>query len=211
MVKRRPSTTAAMAYTAETADATGGYCRAGIRHRQLARLGGQRHGAARRKGGGRPKLRTHPPLEPRRHGRVAAAIQGRHNRANRSSSTARKSIDVAGPGRGAQAAAGSDACASRGQTGRRKTCRCVAASIRLSKSTITSTAGFCPMCCGSCCPRRSPDVSHVIAESESEGEGGFGEPPKPNTPAACAPQPPGVALRCSLLNSNATVPKLRAL
>ncbi len=35
--------------------------RRGIRHRQLARLGGEGHAAARRQGGDRPELRAHPP------------------------------------------------------------------------------------------------------------------------------------------------------
>ena len=70
-------------------------CGQGVRHRQLARLGGQGHDAARRPGGDCRELRAHPPLEPHRHGRAAAAIQGgrkrpesrleRHGRASRSS------------------------------------------------------------------------------------------------------------------------------
>ena len=39
----------------------------------LARLGGQGHAAARREGGHRAQLRAHPPLQPGRHGRAAAA------------------------------------------------------------------------------------------------------------------------------------------
>src|SRR5690606_4642880 len=37
----------------------------------------QRHAAARREGGRRAQLRAHPPLQPGRHGRAAAAVQGR--------------------------------------------------------------------------------------------------------------------------------------
>ena len=40
----------------------------------LARLGGQGHGAARRARGDRRVLRAHPPLQPDRHGRPAAAV-----------------------------------------------------------------------------------------------------------------------------------------
>ena len=40
----------------------------------LARLGGQGHEAARRARGDRRELRAHPPLEPDRHGRAAAAV-----------------------------------------------------------------------------------------------------------------------------------------
>ena len=46
----------------------------------LARLGGQGHAAPRRARGDRRELRAHPPLEPRRHGRPAAAVQGRAER-----------------------------------------------------------------------------------------------------------------------------------
>ena len=67
--------------------AAGGVRRQGIRHRLLARLGGQGHQPARREGGRRRELRAHPPLQPGRHGRAAAAVQGRRERA------------VAGPGR----------------------------------------------------------------------------------------------------------------
>ena len=49
--------------------------RQGIRHRLLARLGGQGHDAPRRPRRGRRELRAHPPLEPDRHGRAAAAIR----------------------------------------------------------------------------------------------------------------------------------------
>ncbi len=49
----------------------------GIRHRLQPRLGGQGHQPPRRARGDRRKLRAHPPLEPRRHGRAAAAVRGR--------------------------------------------------------------------------------------------------------------------------------------
>ena len=52
--------------------------RQGIRHRLVARLGGQGHGAARRPRGRHPVVRAHPPLQPDRHGRDAAGIRGRH-------------------------------------------------------------------------------------------------------------------------------------
>ena len=52
--------------------------RQGIRHRLIARLGGQGHGAARRARGRHPVVRAHPPLQPDRHGRDAAGIRGRH-------------------------------------------------------------------------------------------------------------------------------------
>ena len=58
--------------------AAGGVRRQGIRHRLLARLGGEGHAAARHQGGDRRELRAHPPLQPGRHGRAAADLQGRH-------------------------------------------------------------------------------------------------------------------------------------
>ena len=56
--------------------------RQGIRHRLVARLGGQGHAAARRARGDRAELRAHPPLQPRRHGRAAAGARGRHELAD---------------------------------------------------------------------------------------------------------------------------------
>ena len=53
----------------------------GVRHRLIARLGREGHDAARREGRDRRELRAHPPLEPDRHGRAAAAVQGRRARA----------------------------------------------------------------------------------------------------------------------------------
>ena len=53
--------------------------RQGIRHRQLARLGRQGRQPAGRQGRGVRDLRAHPSLEPGRHGRAAAAVQGRHD------------------------------------------------------------------------------------------------------------------------------------
>ena len=47
-----------------------------VRLGQLARLGGEGHGAARRQGRHRAVVRAHPPLEPDRHGRPAAAVPG---------------------------------------------------------------------------------------------------------------------------------------
>ena len=58
--------------------AAGHLRRQGIRHRLLARLGGQGHRAARRARGHHPVVRAHPPLQPDRHGRDAAGIRGRN-------------------------------------------------------------------------------------------------------------------------------------
>ena len=70
--------------------------RQGVRHRQLARLGRQGHAAARRARGDRGELRAHPPLEPGRHGRPAAAVQaGRERRVSSASPGARRSRSAA--------------------------------------------------------------------------------------------------------------------
>ena len=50
--------------------------RQGIRHRLLARLGGQGHHPARHPRGDLPVVRAHPPLQPDRHGRHSARVRG---------------------------------------------------------------------------------------------------------------------------------------
>ncbi len=54
--------------------------RARVRLGLLARLGREGHEAARRPSGDRTELRAHPPLQPRRHGRAAAAVPRRRER-----------------------------------------------------------------------------------------------------------------------------------
>ena len=56
--------------------AAGGVCRQGIRHRLLARLGGQGHHAARHPRGDHAIVRAHPPLQPDRHGRDPIVLRG---------------------------------------------------------------------------------------------------------------------------------------
>src|SRR4029453_16957421 len=50
-------------------------------HGLVGRLGREGHDAARCESSDRRELRAHPPLEPDRHGRAAAAVQGRPERA----------------------------------------------------------------------------------------------------------------------------------
>ena len=57
--------------------AAGGDRRQGVRLGQLARLGGEGHAAAGRPGRDRRELRAHPPQQPGRHGRAAAAVRAR--------------------------------------------------------------------------------------------------------------------------------------
>jgi aconitate hydratase len=52
-------------------------CRRRVRHRLVARLGGQGNAAARRARGDCAQLRTHSPRQPGRHGRAAAAVHRR--------------------------------------------------------------------------------------------------------------------------------------
>ena len=54
--------------------------RQGLRLGLVTRLGGEGHRAAGRARGDRRELRAHPPLEPRRHRRPAAAVRGRRER-----------------------------------------------------------------------------------------------------------------------------------
>ena len=57
--------------------------RQGVRLGLVARLGRQGNAAARRARGDRRELRADPPLEPRRHGRAAAAVQPTASRSSR--------------------------------------------------------------------------------------------------------------------------------
>ena len=59
--------------------AAGGARRQGVRLGLLARLGGQGHHAARRPRRDRRELRAHPPLQPDRDGRAAAAVPRRRD------------------------------------------------------------------------------------------------------------------------------------
>ena len=63
----------------------------GVRLGQLARLGREGLAAARRARRDRGVVRAHPPFEPRRDGRAAAAVRGRASRSRRSGSPATRS------------------------------------------------------------------------------------------------------------------------
>ena len=88
-----------------------------IRHRLVARLGGQGHEAARRARGDRPELRAHPPLEPGRHGRAAARVRGGNVLAD-AGPQGRRDGDDPRPRRRSQAAADLDRRDQRRRTGR---------------------------------------------------------------------------------------------
>ena len=76
--ERLPIYDAAMRYAAR-GRAARRVRRQGIRHRLVARLGGQGHAPARRARGRRRELRAHPSLQPDRHGRAAARLRRGHD------------------------------------------------------------------------------------------------------------------------------------
>ena len=122
--------------------------RRGIRHRVVARLGGEGHAAPRRQGGRREELRAHPPVEPRRHGRAALPVQGqRHGGLARHQG--RRDVRRHRHRGRHQAADGRDADDPPQRRHRAVGCRCCCASTRRSRSTTTSTAGSCRSCCAS--------------------------------------------------------------
>ena len=67
-----------------------------LRLRLLARLGRQGHGAARRPRGDRRKLRAHPPLQPRRHGRRCRCSSRRHDAPHTLGLTGSETFDLPG-------------------------------------------------------------------------------------------------------------------
>ena len=122
--------------------------RQGIRLGIVARLGGEGHGAARRARGDRGKLRAHPPQQPARHGRAAAAISG-----GRIGAIARPHrIRGIHHRRRRETLSRADRRSAReGQDGKEKFFKRSRAPIRPRKSTITVTGAFCRTCCGKCC------------------------------------------------------------
>ena len=125
--------------------------RRGIRHRQLARLGGEGHAAPRRQGGDRAELRAHPPLEPRRHGRAAAASSRAADSVASLGITGDETFDIVGLEAGIRPQMDVDAGdppQGRHDAGR---AACCCASTRRSRSTTTCTAASCRTCCASCC------------------------------------------------------------
>ena len=128
--------------------------RQGVRLRLVARLGGQGHEPARRQGGHHRELRAHPPLEPHRHGRRAAAVPGG------------RELGVARPRRHRDRLDHRPRAAERGRhpqdgprhrraervlragQGRRSSSTPSSASTRPARPTTTATAASCSTCCG---------------------------------------------------------------
>ena len=104
--------------------------------------------AARREGGDRRELRAHPPLEPDRHGRAAAAVPGRARAPPRSASPARRSSRS--PGSTTADAREGHRRRDAGERRRsRSSSRRACASTRRRSATTTTTAASCSTCCGS--------------------------------------------------------------
>ena len=144
---------AAMRYQA-AGIAAGRLRRPGVRHRQLARLGGQGHAPARREGRRRAELRAHPPQQPRRHGRAALPVQGRRLNAQTLGLDGTETLRPHRPrGRASSRAMDVTLVDPSRRTARRERCRSRSASTRRSRSTTTCTAASCPTCCGSSSPR----------------------------------------------------------
>ena len=116
----------------------------GVRLRLVARLGGQGHEPARRAGGDRRVLRAHPPLEPRRDGRAAAAVPARASRPSRWASRARRSSRSPGwPSRSTPASCRARSPCARATRSSRRAC----GSTRPRRRSTSATAGSCNTCC----------------------------------------------------------------
>ncbi len=137
---------AAMKYKARKTSA-GRRRRQGIRHRFVARLGGQRHAAARREGRDRRKLRAHPSLQPGRHGRVAAAVQRRRERAESLGLTGKETFDDRRPRR--RRREGSRRWSRKATTAARSVQGEGAAADARRNASTSVTAASCPTCCAS--------------------------------------------------------------
>ena len=129
--------------------------RHGVRLGLLARLGRQGHAAARRARGDRRELRAHPPLEPGRHGRAAAAVRRRRER--RLARADRRGDDLdrrAGRGDGRRGRAAARGAGAR-RAGRRRARRlhCPRAHRHAAaRPTTSATAASCSTCCAGCSP-----------------------------------------------------------
>ena len=131
--------------------AAGGLRRQGVRLGLVARLGGQGHEPPGRQGSHRRELRAHPPFEPDRHGRRAAAVPGRRElgvaRARRHGD--RRGHGPRGPERGHHPEDGHVVAEPSEHSPRRQaesssTRSC--ASIPRAKRTTTATAASCSTC-----------------------------------------------------------------
>ena len=153
--------------------AAGHLRRQGIRHRLVARLGGQGHAAARRARGDRRELRAHPPLQPDRHGRAAARLRRRHVVARRSGSRATRRVSLKGladikPRQWLEA--DDHLCERREARGAAAGAR----STRSTSSTISATAASCTTCCARSRGTPLEALSHMLVSALSARDHGFG-------------------------------------
>ena len=167
---------AAMKY-AEDEHAAGRAGGQGVRLGLVARLGGQGHEAARRARGDRGVLRAHPPLQPRRHGRAAAAVPRGRER---------------GVARADRRGGVLDHRARRRRRPRRSPSRPTTRSSRRAcgstprrRSSTSSTAGSCRSCCAQLMRRtarveRSPTSSRRLLTAP--GPSGYEQAPAARLP-----------------------------
>ena len=125
----------------------------GVRHRLVARLGGEGAAPAGRARGDRRELRAHPPLEPGRHGHRAARVParrvGREPRPHRPRAVRHRRAGArARPGVRPGQATDGEGPAGRGEGDRIP--RPPYAWIRPGRWSTTATAASCSTCCGSC-------------------------------------------------------------
>ena len=129
----------------------------GIRRGLVARLGRERHRAARRQGRDRGELRAHPSLEPDRHGRRAAAVPRRRDGRDASGSRATEIFDIEGL---ELARAKEVTVTATDADGKKKTFTPSYASTRRRSRTTSSTAASCSTCCASSPRRSKPRSAH---------------------------------------------------
>ena len=134
--------------------------RQGIRHRLLARLGGQGNAAARRARRDRAELRAHPPLQPRRHGRPAAGAGGGHELAEPRPEGRRDGHHPRH--RRPEAAAGRDGGDRVRRRPARRTSRCWSESTRSTSSNISATAASCTTCCATSSRKRRRGPARLL-------------------------------------------------
>ena len=161
--------------TSQEGIAAGRARRQGVRLGLLARLGGEGHAAARRARGDRRELRAHPPLQPRRHGRAAAAVPRRARAPQSLGLTGEETFSIDGlaeamadggaPPREVQRDARRATAPSRSSSTR------ACASTRRARPTTSATAASSSTSCARCSPHEP------AARRDASGAARAGVPP----------------------------------